>query len=39
MTSNQSHFRNIHFYDATKPDDAALGGLIQNGSVTEADFL
>ena len=28
----------VHFYDATKPDDA-LGGLIQNGSVTEGNFL
>ena len=38
MASNRSHFRNVHFHDATKPDDA-LGGLIQNGSVTEANFL
>ena len=39
MNSNRSHFRNVHFYDATKPDSAPLGGLIQNGSVTEANFL
>jgi len=38
-SNNRSHFRNVHFYDSTKPDDAALGGLIQNGSVTEANFL
>jgi len=40
MTSNdRSHFRNVYFYDANKPDDAALGGFVQNGSVTEANFL
>jgi len=30
--------RNVHFYDARSPKDA-LEGLIQNGSVTEANFL
>jgi len=30
--------RNIHFYDATSRE-VALGGLIQNGSVTETNFL
>lgn len=41
MTSNRSHFRNVHFYDGTKDgdDDDALGGLIRNGSVTEGNFL
>ena len=39
MSSNRSHFRNIHFYDATKVDEDALGGLIQNGSITEENFL
>ncbi|KAI5811158.1 HNH endonuclease-domain-containing protein [Peziza echinospora] len=40
MTSHRSHFRNIHFYDGTKNNEPdALGGLIQNGSITEANFL
>ncbi|CUS10127.1 unnamed protein product [Tuber aestivum] len=39
MSSHRSSRRNVHFYDATKPDGDALGGLIQNGSVTEANFL
>ncbi|KAG0634759.1 hypothetical protein HOY80DRAFT_1018365, partial [Tuber brumale] len=39
MSSTRSDFRNIHFYDATKPSGDALGGLIQNGSVTEANIL
>ena len=40
MAANRSHFRNVHFYDGTKDDDAdALGGLIQNGSITEGNFL
>lgn len=40
MTSNRSRFRNIHFYDGTKNNEHdALGGLIQNGSITEANFL
>ncbi|KAF8454787.1 HNH endonuclease-domain-containing protein [Terfezia claveryi] len=30
--------RNVQFYNATSPE-VALGGLIQNGSVTEANFL
>jgi len=30
--------RNVHFYDASKPG-VALGGFIQNGSVTESNFL
>jgi len=38
MPSNRSLGRNVHFYDATVPD-VALGGLIQNGSVTEVNFL
>ena len=38
MTSNRSHFRNVHFYDGSNPD-ILLGGLVQNGSVTEANFL
>jgi len=29
----------VHFYDATKADGGALGGLIQNGSITEENFL
>ncbi|KAG0137886.1 HNH endonuclease-domain-containing protein [Tuber indicum] len=40
MSSDRSLDRNVHFYDATDPDASdALGGLIQNGSVTEANFL
>ena len=38
MTSNRSHFRNVHFYDGSNPS-ILLGGLVQNGSVTEANFL
>ena len=38
MTSNRSHFRNVHFYDGSNPD-ILLGGLVQNGSVTERNFL
>ncbi|KAG0127467.1 hypothetical protein HOY82DRAFT_613544 [Tuber indicum] len=38
MSINRSHWRNVSFCDATNPDQA-LGGFIQNGSVTEADFL
>jgi len=38
MPPNRSLGRNVHFYDATIPD-VALGGFIQNDSVTEANFL
>ncbi|RPB29518.1 hypothetical protein L211DRAFT_832221 [Terfezia boudieri ATCC MYA-4762] len=38
MPIDRSLGRNVQFYDATSPGDA-LGGLIQNGSVTEANFL
>jgi len=38
MPINRSLSRNVTFYDATKPDET-LGGLIQNGSMTEASFL
>jgi len=38
MPTDRSLPRNISFYDATHPD-AALGGFLQNGSVTEANFL
>ncbi|KAG0136485.1 HNH endonuclease-domain-containing protein, partial [Tuber indicum] len=38
MSQNRSLPRNVTFYDATKPD-VALGGLVQNGSITEANFL
>ncbi|KAA8903168.1 HNH endonuclease-domain-containing protein [Sphaerosporella brunnea] len=38
MPIDRSLGRNVHFYDASKPG-VALGGLIQNGSVTEANFL
>ena len=30
--------RNVHFYDASNPS-VLLGGLVQNGSVTEANVL
>jgi len=36
--NNRSHFRNVHFYDGNNPG-VLLGGLIQNGSVTERNFL
>ena len=40
MASNRSHFRNVHIHDATRGDEyALLGGLIQNGSITEGNFL
>ncbi|KAF8535552.1 hypothetical protein BDD12DRAFT_918639 [Trichophaea hybrida] len=38
MPINCSVGCNIHFYDATS-HEIVLGGLIQNGSVTEANFL
>ena len=38
MPFDRSPGRNVHFYDASSPD-IVLGGLIQNGSVTEANFL
>ena len=38
MNSNRSHFRNVYFYDGCNPD-VLFGGLIQNGSVTERNFL
>jgi len=38
MPIDRSLGRNVHFYDATSPG-FALGGLIQNGSVTEENFL
>ncbi|KAI5791713.1 HNH endonuclease-domain-containing protein [Peziza echinospora] len=38
MPFDRSFGRNVHFYDASVPD-ITLGGLFQNGSVTEANFL
>jgi len=38
MSQCRSLLRNVSFYDATKPD-VVLGGLVQNGSITEANFL
>ncbi|CUS07610.1 unnamed protein product, partial [Tuber aestivum] len=38
MSQNRSLARNVSFYDATNPDEA-LGGLVQNGSITETNFL
>ena len=38
MALNRSLLRNVFFHDATYPD-VALGGLFQNGSITEANFL
>lgn len=38
MPSDRSLGRNVHFYDATSPE-VPLGGMIQNGSVTENVFL
>lgn len=38
MPPDRSADRNVHFYDAMSPE-VPLGGMIQNGSVTEANFL
>ena len=38
MPIDRSLGRNVQFYDARSPGDA-LGGMIQNGSVTEGNFL
>ncbi|KAF8528324.1 hypothetical protein BDD12DRAFT_989334 [Trichophaea hybrida] len=38
MPLNRSYFRNVRFFDETTPDNF-LGGLIQNGSLTEKNFL
>ncbi|KAG0132652.1 hypothetical protein HOY82DRAFT_643453 [Tuber indicum] len=38
MPPSRSLLRNVSFYDATHPD-LTLGGLVQNGSITEANFL
>lgn len=34
---DRAAYRNVHFYDAS--DARLLGGLYQNGSITEANFL
>lgn len=38
MMDNRSRFRNVWFYDASRPD-TPLGGLVQNGSITEKNAL
>lgn len=38
MALNRSLLRNITFHDAIHPD-VTLGGLYQNGSLTEGNFL
>jgi len=38
MSSHRSHFRNVRFFDEANPD-VVLGGLVQNGSLTEKNFL
>ncbi|KAF8443643.1 hypothetical protein BGX38DRAFT_1199308 [Terfezia claveryi] len=38
MPTNRSLGRNVHFYNAAFPE-VPLGGLRQNGSVTQANFL
>jgi hypothetical protein len=38
MSSHRSHFRNVRFFDEANPD-IVLGGLVQNGSLTERNFL
>ena len=38
MSSHCSHFRNVRFFDEANPD-IVLGGLVQNGSLTERNFL
>jgi hypothetical protein len=38
MSGRRSHFRNVRFFNKANPD-VVLGGLVQNGSFTERDFL
>ena len=38
MALNRALLRNVTFYDATRPN-IVLGGLFQNGSLTESNFL
>lgn len=38
MSEHRSRFRNVRFFDEANPD-VVLGGLIQNGSLTEKNFL
>jgi len=38
MGTDRSYPRSVFFYDSTHPD-VALGGFLQNGSITEANFL
>ncbi|KAG0636795.1 hypothetical protein HOY80DRAFT_890698 [Tuber brumale] len=38
MSPNRALQRNVSFYGTTNPQEA-LGGLVQNGSITEANFL
>ena len=38
MSGHRSHFRNVRFFDEANPD-VVLGGLVQNGSLTEKNFL
>lgn len=38
MSAHRSHFRNVRFSDEAKPN-VILGGLVQNGSLTEKNFL
>ena len=38
MALNRSPGRNVSFYDTSSPT-TALGGLLQSGSVSEANFL
>ena len=38
MSEHRSRFRNVRFFNEVNPD-VVLGGLIQNGSLTEKHFL
>jgi len=38
MSSHRSHFSNVRFFDEANPD-VVLGGLVQNGFLTEKNFL
>ncbi|KAG0136480.1 hypothetical protein HOY82DRAFT_479109 [Tuber indicum] len=38
MSLSRPRWRNVSFYDATNPNQA-LGGFVQNGTITEANFL
>ena len=38
VSPHRAHFRNVHLFDGAKPN-VVLGGLVQNGSITEKNLL